>query len=88
MKCCGWIAGISPQMLTLTLKALERDGLVVRRVFVDPAQGGIQVDTARPLADRAGGALIDWAQKNQAKVEAGRRLTRAPVTPQTCSNAG
>lgn len=81
------IAGISPQMLTLTLKALERDGLVVRRVFatIPPKVEYKLTPLGRSLIEPVR-ALIDWAQKNQAKVEAARAAfdARAPATPQTC----
>jgi len=85
------IAGISHRMLTLTLKALDRDGLVVRRVFatIPPKVEYKLTPLGRSLIEPVR-ALIDWTQKNQAKVEAARAAfdARAPATPQTCSNAG
>ena len=49
------LGSISQRMLTLTLRALERDGLVTRTVFPEhSAAGGLRTDPARPLAARAG----------------------------------
>ena len=49
------LGSISQRMLTLTLRGLERDGLVTRTVFPTiPPQGRIRADQARPLAARAG----------------------------------
>ena len=67
------IAGTSHRMLTLTLKALDRDGLVVRRVFatIPPKVEYKLTPLGRSLLEPVR-ALIDWTQKNQAKVEAAR----------------
>ncbi|MFC5747618.1 winged helix-turn-helix transcriptional regulator [Actinomadura rugatobispora] len=67
------IPGISRRMLTLTLRALERDGLLVRTVHptVPP-----QVEYAvTPLAEElfaSTRALSDWAANNHEKVAAAR----------------
>ena len=60
------IAGISPQMLTLTLKALERDGLVVRRVFatIPPKVEYKLTPLGRSLIEPVR-ALIDWATRTR-----------------------
>ena len=67
------IPGISRRMLTLTLRTLERDGLLVRTVYptVPP-----QVEyTATPLAKElftSTRALSDWAENNHEKIAAAR----------------
>jgi DNA-binding HxlR family transcriptional regulator len=63
------IGGISQRMLTLTLRGLERDGLVTRAVFptipprVDYALTALGRDLLAPVS-----ALGDWATRNQAKI--------------------
>jgi len=68
------LGSISQRMLTLTLRALERDGLVTRTVF----------PTIPPRVDyeltRLGGSLLEpvntlglWARKNRAAIQEARR---------------
>jgi len=63
------IGGISQRMLTLTLRGLERDGLVTRTVFptvpprVDYALTPLGRDLLEPVS-----ALGAWAIRNQAKI--------------------
>jgi DNA-binding HxlR family transcriptional regulator len=65
------IGGISQRMLTLTLRGLERDGLITRTVFptipprVDYALTGLGRSLLEPVS-----ALGDWARKNQRKIAA------------------
>jgi DNA-binding HxlR family transcriptional regulator len=67
------IGGISQRMLTLTLRGLERDGLVTRTVFptipprVDYALTSLGRDLLEPVS-----ALGDWATRNQAKIARAR----------------
>ena len=67
------IGGISQRMLTLTLRGLERDGLVTRTVFptipprVDYALTPLGRDLLQPVS-----ALGDWATRNQAKIARAR----------------
>jgi DNA-binding HxlR family transcriptional regulator len=67
------IEGISQRMLTLTLRGLERDGLVTRTVFptvpprVDYALTGLGRDLLQPVS-----ALGQWAIRNQSKMEKAR----------------
>ncbi|MEW9534199.1 winged helix-turn-helix transcriptional regulator [Microbispora sp. NPDC049125] len=67
------IPGISRRMLTLTLRTMERDGLLVRTVYptVPP-----QVEyTATSLATElftSTRALSDWAENNHEKITAAR----------------
>jgi DNA-binding HxlR family transcriptional regulator len=67
------IGGISQRMLTLTLRGLERDGLITRTVFpsipprVDYALTPLGRDLLVPVS-----ALGDWAIRNQAKIARAR----------------
>jgi DNA-binding HxlR family transcriptional regulator len=67
------IGGISQRMLTLTLRALERDGLVTRTAFptipprVDYALTALGRDLLQPVS-----ALGAWAIRNQAKIACAR----------------
>jgi DNA-binding HxlR family transcriptional regulator len=67
------IGGISQRMLTLTLRGLERDGLVTRRVIPTSPLGveydltGLGRDLLQPVS-----ALGAWAIRNQAKIEQAR----------------
>lgn len=59
------IEGISQKMLTTTLRALERDGLVVRQVFpeVPPRVEYALTDLGRSLLPAMHG-LMDWLQRS------------------------
>ena len=67
------IGGISQRMLTLTLRGLERDGLVTRTVYptipprVEYALTPLGCTLIEPLV-----ALADWGATNQATVEKAR----------------
>jgi DNA-binding HxlR family transcriptional regulator len=67
------IGGISQRMLTLTLRGLERDGLVTRTVLptvpprVDYDLTPLGRDLLTPVS-----ALGDWAIRNQAKIAIAR----------------
>ncbi len=67
------IGGISQRMLTLTLRGLERDGLVTRTVFptipprVDYALTALGRDLLNPVS-----ALGEWATRNQGKIARAR----------------
>jgi DNA-binding HxlR family transcriptional regulator len=67
------IGGISQRMLTLTLRGLERDGLVTRSVFptipprVEYALTALGRDLLQPVA-----ALGEWALRNQGKIARAR----------------
>jgi DNA-binding HxlR family transcriptional regulator len=67
------IGGISQRMLTLTLRGLERDGLITRTVFptipprVDYALTALGRDLLNPVS-----ALGSWAIRNQAKIARAR----------------
>jgi DNA-binding HxlR family transcriptional regulator len=67
------IGGISQRMLTLTLRGLERDGLVTRTAFptvpprVDYTLTPLGRDLLAPVS-----ALGEWALRNQAKIAKAR----------------
>ncbi len=67
------IGGISQRMLTLTLRGLERDGLLTRTVFptVPPRVDYELTDLGRSLW-RPVEALGIWARANQAEIQAAR----------------
>jgi DNA-binding HxlR family transcriptional regulator len=80
------IGGISQRMLTLTLRGLERDGLVSRAVTpsipprVDYALTALGRDLLVPVA-----ALGDWAIRHKPCIEAARTqfdLAQGAETPQ------
>ena len=68
------VAGISQKMLTKTLRQLERDGLVARRVHpVVPPNVDYRLT---PLGDSLGEAVCGiwiWAGRHMAEVDAARR---------------
>ncbi len=67
------IEGISQRMLTLTVRSLERDGLVVRTVYptnppqVEYALTDLGWTLLEPIS-----ALITWAEEHQAQVQCAR----------------
>jgi DNA-binding HxlR family transcriptional regulator len=69
------VGGISQRMLTLTLRGLERDGLVARTVFptipprVDYALTGLGHSLLGPVQ-----GLGMWVHANKAEIERARRL--------------
>ncbi len=67
------IGGISQRMLTLTLRGLERDGLLTRTVFptVPPQVEYGLTALGRDLLHPVSG-LSDWALRNQAKIARAR----------------
>ncbi|HZZ90858.1 MAG TPA: helix-turn-helix domain-containing protein [Caulobacteraceae bacterium] len=68
------VGGISQRMLTLTLRGLERDGLVTRTVFptVPPRVDYQLTELGRSLWKPVE-ALGAWAQANQGEIAAARR---------------
>ena len=67
------IGGISQRMLTLTLRGLERDGLVTRTVFptIPPRVDYELTDLGRGLA-RPVMALGEWAKTHRGEIEGAR----------------
>lgn len=68
------IGGVSQRMLTLTLRGLERDGLVTRTVTpsIPPRVDYELTDLGRSLKQHAV-ALAGWANENQPAIEGARR---------------
>ena len=68
------IAGISQRMLTLTVRGLERDGLILRTVTptIPPRVDYALTDLGRSLLEPVS-ALGDWAIANRAVVESARQ---------------
>ncbi|WP_245195278.1 winged helix-turn-helix transcriptional regulator [Kocuria subflava] len=68
------VQGVSPKVLTETLRSMERDGLVTRRVTpsvpprVDYLLTDLGASTVEPLA-----ALRRWAEANVGEVQRNRR---------------
>lgn len=67
------IPGISRRMLTLTLRNLERDGLLTRTVYatVSPRTEYRLTEAARELAQTLS-LLTGWAQRHQTHVQLSR----------------
>ncbi|GAB3653934.1 hypothetical protein GCM10028833_27220 [Glycomyces tarimensis] len=68
------IPGISRRMLTLTLRNLERDGLLTRTVYptVPPKVEYAATDSARELYAHLNG-LLEWAERHQPDIIEARR---------------
>ena len=71
------IPGVSPKVLTATLRALERDGLVVRHVYaeVPPRVDYTLTQLGRSL-EAPLQAIRSWAETNMPAIEAARRAFR------------
>jgi DNA-binding HxlR family transcriptional regulator len=75
------IGGISQRMLTLTLRGLERDGLVTRTVYptipprVDYELTALGTTLTQPID-----ALFKWATKHRATIEKARATFDAKQT--------
>ncbi|MFI6761006.1 winged helix-turn-helix transcriptional regulator [Micromonospora sp. NPDC050417] len=84
------VEGISRRMLTLTLRNLERDGLLVRTVYptVPPRVEYTATDMARELHDTLL-ALTHWAERHRAAIAAARvaydREQRGGTEPEQAS---
>ncbi len=68
------IGGVSQRMLTLTVRDLERDGLVTRAVFPTiPPRVEYELTTLGRSLLQTVQALGDWARNNRPAVEEARR---------------
>ena len=67
------IGGVSQRMLTLTLRGLERDGLVTRTIFptIPPRVDYELTDLGRGLSQPVI-ALGEWAKAHQTEIESAR----------------
>src|SRR5947208_8362513 len=91
------LGSISQRMLTLTLRALERDGLVTRTVFptVPPRVDYELTALGRSLLEPVS-ALADWALKNRGKIVEAQaafdgqceRSGKRPLRPRTPARPG
>lgn len=78
------IDGISQRMLTLTLRGLERDGLITRTMYptIPPRVDYELTDMGRTLLKPVM-ALVNWASENQVAIaEAHKRFDEAPEPDQ------
>lgn len=67
------IGGISQRMLTLTLRNLERDGLVTRTVYPEiPPRVEYQLTELGQSLQPAIGALWDWASRHHQDIVSAR----------------
>ncbi|WP_246524994.1 winged helix-turn-helix transcriptional regulator [Sphingobium phenoxybenzoativorans] len=69
------IDGVSQRMLTLTLRGLERDGLITRKVTpsIPPRVDYALTDVGKSLLEPVK-ALGDWAIANRTTVDAARSI--------------
>lgn len=69
------IIGVSHRMLTLTLRNLERDGLVIRRVYptIPPKVEYKLSELGHSLIDPLW-LLLDWVKTHQSEIEAAREM--------------
>jgi DNA-binding HxlR family transcriptional regulator len=68
------VEGISPRMLTVTLRALERDGLLDRRVYpvIPPRVEYTLTELGESLLDHVR-ALVDWSADHTGDILAARQ---------------
>ena len=70
MRC---VPGVSHRMLTLTLRALQRDGIVQRTPYATiPPRVDYRLTLLGSSLTRPLGALAAWARDHQAAIEAAR----------------
>lgn len=78
------IEGISQRMLTLTLRGLERDGLVTRTAYpTNPPQVEYALTDLGTTLLQPIGALICWAEEYRSEVQVARE--QFDSTPQSSS---
>lgn len=67
------IDGISQRMLTVTLRNLERDGLVRRTIYAEiPPRVEYQLTPLGATLRGVVGALVTWTEEHLAEIEAAR----------------
>jgi DNA-binding HxlR family transcriptional regulator len=77
------VEGISQRMLTLTLKGLERDGLVTRTVYPTiPLRVEYELTEVGRTLRKPIQALAKWAQENREGIQLARNRydTKSPAT--------
>ena len=85
----GCVAGITPKMLTSTLRGLERDGLVSRRIYaeVPPRVEYTLTPLGRSLCAPMQ-AITDWAEEHIREIEAARDDYDRSARPRRARGAG
>lgn len=83
------IEGISQRMLTLTLRGLERDGLVTRTIYPTiPPRVDYQLTELGETLLEPVMALVAWAEKNKPAIaESQKRFDDAPDPLQAAGHA-
>jgi DNA-binding HxlR family transcriptional regulator len=78
------IDGISQRMLTVTLRSLERDGLVERTVYATvPPRVDYRLTTLGQTLLKSAWELIDWATTHAVEIDSARkRFDRRPAAAQ------
>ena len=67
------VNGVTPKVLTQTLRAMERDGLVTRQVFAEvPPRVEYELTPLGMSLQDPIQAITDWAEKNVGEVMAAR----------------
>ncbi|RFS85521.1 transcriptional regulator [Actinomadura spongiicola] len=70
------IGGVTPKVLTQTLRAMERDGLLTRRVFAEvPPRVEYSLTPLGQSLQTPIGAIAEWAEENVEAVIAARERT-------------
>jgi DNA-binding HxlR family transcriptional regulator len=79
------IDGITARMLTVTLRGLERDGIVTRTIHpvIPPRVEYALTPMGRTLLDTIG-QLVTWADSHLPEIEAARASYDATHPPQGC----
>jgi DNA-binding HxlR family transcriptional regulator len=68
------VTGISQRMLTVTLRSLERDGLVIRSIFAEiPPRVEYELSPLGASLLEAMMRLGEWAREHQSEIEQARR---------------
>ncbi|HEU4996385.1 MAG TPA: helix-turn-helix domain-containing protein [Gemmatimonadaceae bacterium] len=67
------VEGVSQRMLTVTLRGLERDGLVTRRMYPEvPPRVEYELSPLGATLRKIVGALMEWSGAHLAEVDAAR----------------
>ncbi len=75
MKLKADIPDISQRMLTLTLRQLERDGLVKRKIYpVVPPKVEYALTALGKSFEKKTNGLVKWANENRPKIDASRSV--------------
>lgn len=76
------IGAVSHRMLTITLRSLERDGLVKRTVYATiPPKVEYELTELGHSLIRPLKTLADWAQRNRPAIEAARARSNSVKSP-------